>query len=247
LYERSILILDSPGCALGDFSLGLLSLGMHPHHSFDLDELILLAGEHRARVGALAVDGAQLCGELERIRKELLEPNGLTLACAVPVGPALSAEERRRLSLAGVQWAAFDPITPRELRFVLALALASTDSRESRASARVPVELPVQVSTGERTFRATLHDLSFGGAYVAARSPLKQGTRLGLDFELDGVRIQASAEVRWRTALDGGFAGWLDPGMGVCFGAFTPEAEAALVRFIATAERRFLLTAARES
>lgn len=244
MYERSILILDSPGCALGDFSLGLLSLGLHPHHSFDLDELILLAAEHRARVGALAVDGAQLCAQLERIRKELLEPNGLSLACAVPVGAPLASEECERLAQAGVRWAAFDPITPRELRFVLALALASSDSREARASARVPVELPVQVTTGERTFRATLHDLSIGGAYVAARSPLKPGTRLGLDFELDGVRIRAAAEVRWRTALDGGFAGWLDPGMGVCFDAFAPEVQSALIRFTSNAERRFLLTAA---
>ena len=244
MYERSILILDSPGCALGDFSLGLLSLGLHPHHSFDLDELILLAAEHRARVGALAVGGSQLCSQLERVRKQLLEPNGLSLACAVPVGAAISAEEHEHLVRAGVRWAAFDPITPRELRFVLSLALAVADGREARASARVPVELPVEVSTGERTFRATLHDLSAGGAYIAARSPLKPGTRLRLKFALADGAIEAGAEVRWRTALDGGFAGWLDPGMGVCFDAFTPEAEAALVRFTAIAERRFLLTAA---
>jgi len=243
VYERSILILDSPGCALGDFSLGLLSLGLHPHHSFDLDELILLASEHRARVGALAASGSVLCSQLERVRKELLEPAGLSLACAVPVGPRVSPAELEKLRLAGVRWAAFEPIRPRELRFVLTLALALADGREARTSARVPIELPAEVSTGERTFRATLHDIATGGTYIAARSPLKPGTKLRLKFVLDSESIETAAEVRWRTALDGGFAGWLDPGMGVSFEELAPAAQKVLARFAEAAERRFRLTA----
>ncbi len=241
MYERSILILDGPDRMLGDAALGLIAMGIHPHYSTDLDEMIWLAEEHHQRVGALALPAALLLERLEPIRKRLLEPLGLPLACAIPLGPRASANGLERLALAGVRWAAFDPVAPRELRFVLALALSFADGAEVRTAQRVPVDLPVTVDTGERTFRAALRDLSPGGAYLAARSPLRPGTALRLGFTLRDVQIETPAEVRWRTALDGGFAGWLDAGMGVAFGELPPNALEALARFAAETEQRFTL------
>ena len=246
MYERSILILDGPDRMLGDAALGLIAMGIHPHYSTDLDEMIWLAKEHHQRVGALALPAALLLERLEPIRKRLLEPLSLPLACAIPLGPRASANELERLALAGVRWAAFDPIAPRELRFVLALALSFADGAEVRRTQRVPVDLPVTVSTGESTFGAALRDLSPGGAYVGTRAPLRAGTALRLSFRLGDALIEAPAEVRWRTALDGGFAGWLDADMGVAFGELPLNVLEALTRFAAEAEQRFAL-ASRES
>jgi uncharacterized protein (TIGR02266 family) len=245
VYERSILILDSPNCALGDFALGLIAMGLHPHHALDLDDLVRLANERREFAGALAAPASLFAEQLERIRKELLEPLGLPLACAIPVGPRPSDAEIEQLLLAGVRWAAFEPASPRDLRYVFALALSFADGTESRAEPRVPIELNVEVSTGERVFRASLRDVSPNGAYIAARSPLRAGTKLVLKFTLDGAAIEAPCEVRWRTSLDGGFAGWLDAGMGVQFVDLAAETSAALAAFAAKSEQRFTLAAAR--
>ncbi len=242
MYERSILILDSPNGALGDFALGLIAMGLHPHHALELDDLVRLAEERREFAGALAAPAQLLLEQLDRIRKELLDPLGLPIACAIPVGPRPIDAEIAQLALAGVRWAAFEPASPRELRYVFSLALAFADGGDSRTEPRVPIELSVEVSTGERVFRASLRDLSPNGAYIAARSPLRAGTKLTLTFELDGAPVEAPCEVRWRTSLDGGFAGWLDAGMGVQFVGVSPEIQAGLAAFAATSEQRFLLT-----
>jgi uncharacterized protein (TIGR02266 family) len=241
VYERSVLIFDDPSCSLGDTSLGLIALGVNPYYAHSLDDAMFLAGEHRQRIGAFAAPTALLLAKLELIRKELLAPIGLPIACAVPIGGVPSAEERARLAAAGVRWGAFDSTNARELRFLLSLALSQADRAEVRREPRFPVHLKVDVTTDERTFRASLADLSANGAYLAARSPLKPGTRLKLCFELDDSRVEVGAEVRWRTALDGGFAGWLDAGMGVEFTQVAYEVRAVIRRYLGEMLQRFAL------
>jgi hypothetical protein len=247
LYERSVLILDQPNSGLGEQALGLIAMGISPYYANNLDDAIFLAGEHRNRIGAFAAPTAVMLDQLELVRKELLAQLGLPLACAVPVGGQPSSEERARLAAAGVRWSAFDSLSARELRCVFALALSQSDRQEERREPRVPVLLPVDVTTNERTFRAELTDLSACGAYIASRSPLKQGTPLTLAFTADERRVTIGAEVRWRTALDGGFAGWLDAGMGVQFQQLTYEGRAAVRRQVGAILRRFEVAPAKVS
>ena len=93
-----------------------------------------------------------------------------------------------------------------------------------------------------RSFRASLSDLSLSGAYVASRSPLRQGTPLKLAFTLGDARVELRAEVKWRTALDGGFAGWLESGMGVVFVQPPYEARTVLRRHTTAVVQRFELS-----
>ena len=239
MYERSVLILDEPDSGMGERALGLIAMGINPYYANNLDDAIFLAGEHRQRIGAFAAPTHVMLEQLELVRKELLSQIGLPLACAVPVGGHPSDAERARLSTAGVRWSAFDSLNPREIRCVLALALSQADKREVRKAPRVPVVLPVDVTTSERTFRAELHDLSTGGAYIASRSTLKPDTPLTLDFVAGDKAVTMRAEVRWRTALSGGFAGWLEAGMGVEFARVTYEASAAVRRHVGTILQRF--------
>jgi uncharacterized protein (TIGR02266 family) len=239
LYERSVLILDQPNSGLGEHALGLIAMGISPYYANNLDDAIFLAGEHRQRIAAFAAPTAVMLEQLELVRKELLAQIGLPLACAVPVGGQPSDEERSRLAATGVRWSAFDSLSARELRCVLSLALSQADRKEARREPRVPVSLPVEVTTNERTFRAELMDLSAGGAYIASRSPLKQGTPLMLAFSADEKLVSAKAEVRWRTSLDGGFAGWLEAGMGVELVDVAYEARSAIRRHVAAILKRF--------
>jgi uncharacterized protein (TIGR02266 family) len=247
VYERSVLILDQPNSSLGEHALGLIAMGISPYYANNIDDAIFLAGEHRQRIAAFAAPTAVLLDHLELVRKELLAQIGLPLACAVPVGGQPSPAERARLATAGVRWSAFDSVSARDLRCVLSLALSHADREEVRKEPRVPVHIPVDVTTSERTFRAELMDLSGNGAYIASRSPLKQGTALTLAFAAGEKPVSVSAEVRWRTPLSGGFAGWLEAGMGVQFGQVQYEARAAIRRHVDSILRRFELAPAKAS
>jgi uncharacterized protein (TIGR02266 family) len=244
VYDRSVLILDSHDWLLGDTALGLIALGLRPYYANNLGDAIFLAGEHRTRIGAFAAPTALLLDQLGTIRKELLAAIGLPIACTIPIGGAPGAAERAQLAAAGVRWGAFEPTSARELRFLLSLALSQADRNESRRELRFPVNLPVDVTTEERTFRASVTDLSASGAYIASRSPLKPGTPLSLSLVLGESAIEARAEVRWRTALEGGFAGWLDPGMGVELVQVAYEARAAIRRFLGAEMQRFEIESA---
>lgn len=239
MYERSVLILDQPNSGLGEHALGLIAMGISPYYANNLDDAIFLAGEHRKRIAAFAAPTAVMLESLEVVRRELLAQIGLPLACAVPVGGQPTDAERARLAAAGVRWSAFDALSAREMRCVLSLALSHGDRDETRKEPRVPVHIPVEVTTRERSFRAELMDLSANGAYVASRSPLKPGTPLTLAFSAGESAVAVEAEVRWRTSLEGGFAGWLEAGMGVCFAQVPYEARAAIRRHVATILQRF--------
>jgi uncharacterized protein (TIGR02266 family) len=241
VYERAVLIFDYPHANLGDIAVGLISMGLHPHYANNIDDAIWLAAEHRSRIGALATPTTLLVDKLEVIRKEVLAQNGVPISSAIPIGSQPTPSERERLANAGVRWGVFDPHTPRDLRFIIALAMSTSDKRELRKDPRVPCALPVDVTTGERTFRASLIDLSAGGAYIASRSPLKPGTPLTLTFEIGATRVTVTAAVKWRTSLDGGFAGWIDAGMGVEFAGIAYEAKAAIRRHVAGVLQRFEL------
>jgi uncharacterized protein (TIGR02266 family) len=184
-----------------------------------------------------------LIEHLDVIRKDVLAENGVPIESVVPIGNEPSPSERELLVNAGLRFGAFGPHSPRELRFVIALAISSSDRREARREMRVPCELKVEVTTGERTFRASLADLSTGGTYIASRSPLRPGTPLELAFDVAGTRVSTRALVKWRTALDGGFAGWLDAGMGVEFVECSDEARLAIRRYVDDLRLRFELRA----
>jgi uncharacterized protein (TIGR02266 family) len=241
VYERAVLIFDYPHANLGEIAVGLISMGIHPHYANNLDDAIWLAAEHRARIGALAAPTTLLVDKLEAIRKDVLAQNGVPISSAIPVGSQPTPSEREKLASAGVRWGVFDPHTPRDLRFILALAMSTSDRRELRKDPRVPCEIAVDVTTEERTFRASLIDLSAGGTYIASRSPLKPGTPLTLAFEIGPQKLAVKAAVKWRTSLDGGFAGWIDAGMGVEFAGVAYEAKAAIRRHVAAVLQQFEL------
>jgi uncharacterized protein (TIGR02266 family) len=243
VYERSILILDSPLCELGETSLGLISLGLRPLYATDFEELVLLARERREQVGALLAPAALVVERLEAIRKRLLEPLGLPAECILPASKHPGEAQLQQLALAGVRWAAVDPISPRDLRFLVALALSVTDVHEMRKSPRSPCELPVTVQTPSRSMQARIIEISAGGAYLAMRAPLPPETRIRLAISLASGPIELTARVAWRTAIDGGGAVWLESGMGVEFLEIAAADRERLQAFCAKQLHRYAIAA----
>ena len=70
--------------------------------------------------------------------------------------------------------------------------------------ARAPIEMRVDLKTGDETFAATTKNLGVGGVFVATDRQLRVGEQVTVELSLPGhVRpIPVGAEVRWIQTVD---------------------------------------------
>jgi len=121
-----------------------------------------------------------------------------------------------------------------------------TDESDRRRHPRIPVRLPVRVSTidpetdpwtGRPFFRASREwcgNVSRGGVHLLTQEPYAPGRRLLLEMKLpDGTAIEALGRVRWATrvvtSLDRAVD---DAGIGIEFLGAAPRELEALERFL---------------
>jgi uncharacterized protein (TIGR02266 family) len=87
--------------------------------------------------------------------------------------------------------------------------------------ARAPIEMRVDLKTGNETFAATTKNLGVGGLFVVTDRQLSVGERVTVELSLPGhVRpIPAGAEVRWIQTADDRPSGlglrFLSPSLGL--------------------------------
>lgn len=240
MYDRAALILDAEGHPLGRLSLALITLGLRPLYTTELDELVLLSREYRSQVGAVLLPSENVATLLPRLRKNVLEPLGLPVSAVVPVGDPPAAELLEPLRAEGVQYRLPAAPEPHELRFVVAHAGASNDSGERRGEARVPCHLPVNVESAEQgTVDGDLEELSPNGAFVSLARPLAEGTEVRLLFVLPDHPAALRARVQW--CVDAKTPAWRERGVGVEFVEPDEATEAALERFVEDGTRRLRL------
>ncbi|HVP31022.1 MAG TPA: PilZ domain-containing protein [Myxococcota bacterium] len=121
-----------------------------------------------------------------------------------------------------------------------------TDESERRRHPRIPVRLPVRVSTidpetdpwtGRPFFRASrewCENVSRGGIRLLTHEPYAPGRRVLLEMQLpDGTAVEAMGRVRWATrVIAGGSQSDDDAGIGVEFLGASPRELEALERFL---------------
>jgi hypothetical protein len=239
MYERAALILDSDSesAALGDLSLSLITLGLRPLYTRELDELALLAREYRRQVGAVLLPGPDVAARLPKLRKLVLEPLGLPIAAVVPVGIDQAPELRTSGRDEGLRFCLPGSFEPHELRFVVSRVLSDTDPDELRLDPRVPCRIGVDVESEHRRVTARLDDLSLGGAFVVLDHPHAERSQLRLRFALLEAPSEVAARVAWRTGANA--PAWRDRGMGVEFVGPDDGLRERLRRFVAEQTRRF--------
>ena len=108
-----------------------------------------------------------------------------------------------------------------------------------RASARVPMQTQVDMSSDSNVFTGFSTNLSEGGLFVATVNLLPVGTPVDLTFTLPGNRrLSVRGEVRWTREIDDRVPD-VFPGVGVRFLELSAEASDALHRFVAEREPLF--------
>lgn len=216
MYDRAVLILDGAGHPLGELSLTLITLGLRPLYTTELDELVLLSREYRSDVGAVLVPNEDVARVLPGLRKNVLEPLELPLAALVPVGERPGTELLESLRAEGVRYRLPTEPEAHELRFVVANAGVPIESGERRGEPRVPCHLPVSVESAEQgTVDGDLEEISPGGAFVSLARPFAEETEVRLLFVLPNHPAALRARVTWR--VDARTPAWRERGMGVDF------------------------------
>jgi len=231
-YERFAMVLDSETAVLGGCAIRLLELGIDVLYANDVDEAALLARQESQRLGAVLIpatfEQAGVDALLSRVCSQLdVGPQGL-----IVTGVAPAAEFIEYLRARGVAWCLWEPYEMRDLRFVMAAAMSEKYPGERREHLRIPIEMQTTVFMGRHRKDVTVHDLSQGGAYFATPHPFLEGSQLRVELQLPGGSVLGKAEVvNVKTADKPGRAD-VPEGMGVTFREFTPDADAALGRFI---------------
>jgi hypothetical protein len=220
-YERSALILDAGDRRLSRMSHSLIALGHRPLYAVNVDELVLLAQDHRERVAGVLLPAAEAVAWCPEVLERVAAPLGLSARSLLPVGAPVGGADVEALDGQGVRWVLWQPYSPWELRFAVSMVLSEADPNEARAQARVPCSIPVSIESANRTSSGQLTDLSPSGAFVQLARPYPEGTPIEVRAELCGRPARLRARVAWRSGVH--TPGWCDTGVGIEFEAMDPE------------------------
>ena len=215
MYERSALILDGEDHRLAEVSASLSVLGHQLLYADDLGDLVSLATEYRAQIGALILPTVHAVEWWPAVRKRVIEPLGLASRAVLPIGPPIAESEVQALHGEGLRWALWEPFTPWELRFAVSMVLAEADPNDLRRETRVPCAVPIDVVSDSRVSPAQVTDLSTGGACVQIAHPHARDMVVVLRGTLGGRPVSLPARVAWRSGPNS--PSWRDRGMGVAF------------------------------
>jgi len=216
-YERFALILDSEEAPLGRAAVRLLELGIDVLYAPDVDEAALLARQEASRLGALLFPAGIGIARLEDLLERVCPQLAAGIRALVVVGPDPDPPLLDLLVSSGAQWRLPDPDVERELRYVTSAAMAIGHADERRKQVRIPTHLETTVFMGRHRKDVRVHDLSCGGAYLAAENPFLEGSSLTIDLALPEGRVVGRAEVVNANTVDRIARPDVPEGMGVAF------------------------------
>jgi uncharacterized protein (TIGR02266 family) len=95
---------------------------------------------------------------------------------------------------------------------------------ERRTKARIPLKVPIALTSGGTAFAAMSYDLSGAGLFLATRRKLAVGADVELELELEGEVVTAKGRVLWsRSGADE-----QPPGIGIAFTQLDEDARGAI-------------------
>ena len=148
------------------------------------------------------------------------------------------AEGRRRMRVAGIELAVFDPCDPHTLRFQINRALSGHKRlRGRRRTVRAPADWQVVVHAGGRVKEGRVYSISPTGAFIALQQPCMTRARVAIDFAMPSrERVSAVGRVVMTNVPGNVMRRSLPFGMGV---QFEQLSEAVSVSLLVYAQDRF--------
>jgi hypothetical protein len=240
-YERYALIFDPGHSRLGTEALGLALRGIDPLFTSDPDEAHLLALQETGRVGALIVPGTLPLTLLDLLIDRISPQLWAGAASVVVVDPPADRALLRALRDRELSWVLREPYDAAEFRFVVAAALAADDKLDPRSGLRVPISMPVVVTTGGDRRDGFVRNVSIGGVYIAIDAPPDAGTRIGVALAIGDRPLEVAADVAYSQATGAAGRAVRESGMGVAFRGLDDAQCATIAAFIGERIRSFRL------
>ena len=123
------------------------------------------------------------------------------------------------------------------------MAAAPAAKKPVRTSARVKMQVAVDINSDTNFFNGFSANISDGGLFVATVNLLPLGTEVDLSFSLpSGERIEAKGKVQWVREVNDQLIDAF-PGMGVQFSSLNPAAQAAVTQFLVQRDPLFFADA----
>lgn len=129
------------------------------------------------------------------------------------------------------------PVPSGELRIFRCEVLETLSKHQRREDLKVTLHAPVDVTYNDRTWPATIHNISASGVLLVTSLPVQKGDRLSFTFTRTEAPVSLTAQVL-RVELRPPFKGRLAYGYGCRFVNLKPQAEAMLRSYVFQEERR---------
>ena len=191
--DRRLLIVDSPGGALQQLAMDLLSRDFEVHYAADVDEAQLLAGETDGQINAVLFTAA---ADIERI-PDLAARFQVSPEALIPCGDRPAERVVKALHHHGVRWQLWDDPKDESVRFVISGVLHAHDPFELRYHLRVPTRLPAQYAFRGGKTAVVVRDIGLGGACLIGGAIGETGDEGELRLEDAGRGIVLPTRVAW--------------------------------------------------
>lgn len=230
---------SSPGILLIGFeraeatriASALGQVGHHPYPARDAREAAAILDAVSIRVALADLEGpfTEVLGAIEAVRGGG-RPRCPLLGVGSVGAVAAMTDALRVLGLAGLMRTG---VSPQELIFRVNTVLYADRQATSRASRRVPVDLPARFEGIDGQVEGRVLNLSETGLFLAAAQllPTNRAVTVGFRLEAEAEPIVATCRVVWANA--GGDGQHYFQGMGLQFLQMRPAARLSLQAFLA--------------
>jgi CheY-like chemotaxis protein len=193
--ESSVLVLGAHSAHLATLAERIPQLGYRCIRAKTPQEAVELAHDRGFEFSVALIEpdfpGVELSRALRTLREQTRSPHLVYIA----TGNAVDYEDQIRLREAGIELAAWLPVSDHALRFQINSAFSKGIEDSLRCDARAPVERNAIVRVAGRTKRVSIYSLSSGGAFLATQRPSMPGASVDISIPTRSGELALTADV----------------------------------------------------
>ncbi len=193
--ESSVLVLGAQSAHLATLADRVPQLGYRCVRAKTPQDAVELAHERSFEFSVALIEpdfpGVELGEALRTLREHTRSPHLVYIV----TGSEVDRDSRSRLREAGIELAAWLPVSDHALRFQINSALSRGIADSLRSETRAPVECNAIVRVGGRVKRVSIYSLSAGGAFLATQRPSMPGADIEVSIPTRAGELVLRADV----------------------------------------------------